>query len=113
MSQLYANENFPLPVVTALRHYGHDVLTIQETGYANQAMTDEAVLRFATIEKRIVLTFNRKHFIQLHQKNQQHAGIIACTYDSDFVALAQRIHQALTLHPEQMDGKLIRIYRPA
>ncbi len=42
MSQLYANENFPLPVVTALRQYGHDVLTIQETGYANQAMTDEA-----------------------------------------------------------------------
>lgn len=30
MARLYANENFPLPVVEALRRLGHDVLTIQE-----------------------------------------------------------------------------------
>ncbi len=112
MAQPSANENFPLPVVNMLRQYGHDVLTIQETGYANQAMTDEAVLLFATTEKRIVLTFNRKHFIHLHQKKYQHAGIVVCTYDPDFVALAQRIHHALELHEEQVYGQLIRIYRP-
>ena len=47
MARLYANENFPLPVVEALRQRGHDVLTIQETGGAGQAMADEAVLAFA------------------------------------------------------------------
>jgi len=32
MARLYANENFPLPVVEALRRLGHDVLTIQHKG---------------------------------------------------------------------------------
>src|SRR6516164_5330908 len=30
--QLYADENFPLPVVEELRRLGHDVLTAQEDG---------------------------------------------------------------------------------
>jgi len=36
MARLYSNENFPLPVVEELRRLGHDVLTIQETGKAEQ-----------------------------------------------------------------------------
>ena len=31
MARLYANENFPLPVVNELRRLGHDVLTTQDT----------------------------------------------------------------------------------
>ena len=34
MMTLYANENFPLPVVAALRALGYDVLTTQEAGNA-------------------------------------------------------------------------------
>jgi len=34
MARLYSNENFPMPVVAELRNFGHDVLTIQETGKA-------------------------------------------------------------------------------
>jgi hypothetical protein len=30
MARLYANENFPHPVVDVLRRLGHDVVTIQE-----------------------------------------------------------------------------------
>ncbi|MCA9995003.1 MAG: DUF5615 family PIN-like protein [Anaerolineales bacterium] len=30
MARLYANENFPFPVVVQLRQLGHDALTIQE-----------------------------------------------------------------------------------
>jgi hypothetical protein len=30
--QLYADENFPLPVVEELRQLGHDVLTAQDDG---------------------------------------------------------------------------------
>jgi hypothetical protein len=112
MPRLYANENFPLPVVEELRRYGHNVLTIQEAGYANQAMSDDAVLAFAATEKRATLTFNRKHFIRLHRERPGHAGIIVCTYDPDFSALAQRIHSALEQH-QQVDGQLIRISRPA
>ena len=32
MAQLYADENFPLPVVDELRRLGHNALTMQESG---------------------------------------------------------------------------------
>jgi hypothetical protein len=89
MAQLYANENFPFPAVIELRQLGHDVLTIQETGKAGQAVSDETVLAFASAEGRAVLTINRKHFINLHRAQSAHAGIIVCTFDSDFVGQAQ------------------------
>ena len=38
MAGLYSNENFPLPVVERLRALGHDVLTLQEAGKADQAL---------------------------------------------------------------------------
>ncbi|MGH8059503.1 MAG: hypothetical protein ACREOH_20080 [Candidatus Entotheonellia bacterium] len=41
-----------------------------------------------------------------------HAGIVGCTFDPDFAALAQRIHTALGAQP-QMTGQLIRVNRPA
>ena len=110
MARLYANENFPLPVVEELRRLGHDVLTIQETGQAGQALSDEAVLASACTQGRMLLTFNRKHFIRLHQQ-QDHCGIIACTVDADFFGLARRTHQALTTY-SQGPKPLIRINRP-
>ncbi len=62
MARLYSNENFPLPVVDRLRALGHDVLTIQATGKADQALPDDKVLEFATAENRALLTLNRRHF---------------------------------------------------
>jgi Domain of unknown function (DUF5615) len=40
--QLYADENFPLPVVEELRRMGHDVLTAQEDG--RQSAPDPDIL---------------------------------------------------------------------
>jgi hypothetical protein len=111
MARLYANENFPLPVVEILRHLGHDVLTTYESGRAGLAIPDDEVLAFASSEKRIVLTINRKHFIRLHGETQNHAGIIVCTFDLDFHALAQRIHSSLNTSLP-LDRQLIRINRP-
>jgi hypothetical protein len=111
MTRLYSNENFPLPAVEELRRLGHDVLTIQETGKANQAMTDEDVLDFANKEKRILLTLNRRHFIKLHNKRHPHAGIFACTFDPDFSALAARIAHVLQQETD-FTRKIVRINRP-
>ncbi len=111
MAKLYSNENFPLPVVEELRRLGHDVLTIQETGNAGQAVPDEDVLAFSTEEKRILLTFNRKHFIRLHRSMPHHAGIIVCTFDTDFVGLAQRVHNAIE-GQSNFSGYLARVNRP-
>ena len=112
MARLYSNENFPLPSVDELRRLGHDVLTIQETGRAGQAMLDPEVLAFAVAEKRALLTLNRRHFIRAHLGSNEHAGIIVCTFDPDFTALARRIHDAVDVQSD-LSGLLIRINRPA
>ncbi len=111
MARLYSNENFPLPVAEELRNLGHDILTIQETGKANQAMTDEEVLAFANKENRILLTLNRRHFIKLHNKRQPHAGIFACTFDPDFSGFAKRIDDAIQ-EGNNFSQKIVRINRP-
>ncbi len=110
MARLYANENFPLPVVNELRRLGHDVLTSQDTGRAEQAVPDEEVLEFAVSQTRAVITLNRKHFVQLHRRESDHSGIIVCTFDRDFIAQAQRIHDATSV--SELAGKLIRVNRP-
>jgi hypothetical protein len=94
MGRLYANENFPVPVVEALRQAGHDVITVSETGKAEQSWPDEDVLEFASQDDRALLTLNRKHFIRLHRQCADHAGIIACTFDPDFTGQAARIDKA-------------------
>ena len=112
MPRLYANENLPLLVVEALRQLGHDVLTTMESGKAGQAIPDEAVLAFATSEHRTLVTLNRKHFIRLHPLQPDHAGIVVCTFDLDYTALAQRVHDALAAEPD-ISGQLIRVNRPS
>ena len=52
MPGLYADENFPLPVVEELRRLGFDVLTMYEDGKANQSLSDEEVLAIATAQQR-------------------------------------------------------------
>jgi predicted nuclease of predicted toxin-antitoxin system len=111
MARLYSNENFPLPVVEELRQFGHDVLTIQEAGVANQEIPDEEVLAFATSRNRAVLTINRKHFLRLHKASSKHAGIVVCTLDLDFKGQARRIHDAIQAY-DSLKGKLLRINRP-
>jgi Domain of unknown function (DUF5615) len=112
MARLYSNENFPLPAVKALRALGHDVLTTSEAGKADQSIPDDEVLAFATNQHRVLVTFNRKHFVRLHNSKGIHAGIIVCTYDANFEALAHRVHEALT-SSKDMDGRLVRINRPS
>jgi len=111
MARIYANENFYRPVVAKLREMGHDVLTSLEAGQANKKVPDENVLQFAISEKRVMLTLNRRHFMRLHRLNPQHFGIIVCTEDADFEALAVRIDEALAQGGE-LENQLVKIYRP-
>lgn len=108
--RFYSNENFDLQVVDHPRELGHDVSTAFEAGNANQRIPDDQVLNFASMEKRILLTFNRKDFFKLHKSGMSHSGIVACTYDSDYLGLAQRIDR-LFKTSESMDNQLFRVYR--
>lgn len=76
MARLYTDEHFPFRVTQHLRTLGHDVLTAQEAGNADQSIPDEAVLTYATAQQRAVLTMNRRHFVRLHRQQPSHCGII-------------------------------------
>ena len=95
-----------------LRRSGHDVLTSLDAGKANVSIPDPEVLAFAASENRILLTHNRRHFLQLHRRRTTaHMGMVLCTFDADFAALAQRIHEAVVVAGDMRDGA-IRVNRP-
>lgn len=111
MARLYADENFPMPVVHELRTMGHDVLTVTESAQAGLSVPDDQVLLHAIAGGRAVLTLNRRHFIKLHALHPGHSGFIACTFDPAFSAQAKRIDAAVRATPS-LKGVLIRINRP-
>jgi len=70
------------------------------------------VLDFAVAEERIVLTFNYNHFKRLHRFFPDHFGIIICTEDRDYQALALRIHQAIESSSGNLEKQLVRVNLP-
>lgn len=112
MARVYANENFPLQVVEALRRLGHDVQTVREAGQDNQRIEDADVLAYAIAQGRAVLTINRRDFKRLHRQQPNHRGIIICTEDADIEGQAQRIHDAVSAL-DTLDGVLVRVNRSA
>jgi hypothetical protein len=111
MAQLYADEDFPYPVVERLRLLGHDVLTAFEAGQANRGVGDEDQLDFATGLSRAILTRNRKDFIRLHRRYVGHSGIVSVTDDADFQGLADRIDEAIAEHTD-LSNLHVRVNRP-
>ncbi len=114
MAALYSNENYPFGIVERLRQLGHDVLTAQEAGNGGRGVPDDEVLRFATEQRRAILTHNRRHFFRLHREvSGQHAGIVACTYDPDDRRQVALINAAIASIGGTLDGQVLRVYRPS
>jgi hypothetical protein len=112
MAELYADEDFPFPVVEGLRQLGHDVVTALEAGQANQGIGDADQLAFATSVGRAILTRNRKDYIPLHRRSAHHAGILSITDDPDFVGQAGRIDAALA-GCSTLANQHVRVNRPS
>jgi hypothetical protein len=111
VAAFYADENFPLQTVEALRRLGHDVQTAFEAGQANRRIPDEGVLEFATQSGRAVLTLNRWEFVALHARAPGHAGIVVCSQDADRQRQAAAIDAAVR-ERTALQGSLIRVTRP-
>ena len=110
MALLYTNENFPQPVVEELRKLGNDVLTTHDAGHSNAGVSDSDVVKYATAMGRVVVTLNRRDFIKIHRSDGKHAGIVVCTVDRDYVALAARIDQALSCR-QSITNELVSVVR--
>ncbi len=109
MPTFYADEDFPGPVVRALRALGYDVLTVPQDG--RSGVDDATVLARAVELGRAVLTKNRGDFHKLHATAPNHCGIVTITDDPDRAALADRIHAAVSAHAD-LAGQLVRVVKP-
>ena len=112
MVRLYADGNFPLPVVEELCDTGNNVLKIQEDGRANQILPDEVALSVTKEFTRAVLPLNRKHFARLHFESSPQSGIVLCSFGPVLSGQARHIHEAVT-NQAPLEGELKRVNRRA
>ena len=68
-------------LVRLLEAAGHQVTTPWQAGITGRE--DEAHLRYAAANGMVLLTKNPDDFLELHQKNSQHAGILLVYQDND------------------------------
>lgn len=112
MARLFADENFPQPVVEILRDLGHDIESVLSIGLAGIGTPDRKVLDIAIAEKRCVLTFDRQDYRRLHRRKPSHYRILVVSFDPVFEALASRIDLELR-STANLEGKFVRVYRPS
>jgi hypothetical protein len=85
----YLDQHVYSAVVGELRKHGIDVLTAQDAGRC--ALPDPDQLAFATVEERIMVTFD-PDYLALHNAGVKHAGIAWCPATKHSVgALAQML----------------------
>ncbi|BAY90728.1 MULTISPECIES: DUF5615 family PIN-like protein [Nostocales] len=109
--QFYSNENFPIAMVNLLRAEGYNVLTSYETGQANQGISDDVVLQYATKMGRILITENRQDFIDLHRIVSNHAGIIIFKSDRDYAGKVKAIIDFLNEDSRTLENRLLRVMK--
>lgn len=62
-------------LVNLLKKAGHNVITVQDVNLMGKP--DSVVLDYARENKRVLLTRNCDDFLNLHQINSTHSGILA------------------------------------
>jgi len=109
--RLYVDEDASdADLVAALRSRHVDVVTAVDAGL--KEATDEAQLRCAATERRVLYTFNAKHFCALHGRlvtdGEFHAGIIIGTQQRYTVGgqLRRLLKLLAAFKPEQMVNRI-------
>jgi len=96
-ASLYLDEDVPVLLASLLRSHGFDVETAVEAGML--ACSDEDHLEYATQNKRVLVTHNRRHFEQLQhtrlETNRRHYGIVLARRRPTEYELAKRLYRLL------------------
>jgi predicted nuclease of predicted toxin-antitoxin system len=80
--QIYLDDcAYAKELVRLLETAGHQVTTPQQAGITGRE--DEAHFRYAAENGLVLLTKNPDDFVELHQRNSQHAGILLVYQDND------------------------------
>jgi len=115
MTRLFTDEHFPDKIVHQLRLLGHNVQRVRDLCERKEGdgFSDEIVLRHALRTKRVTVTYNVAHFLNLHERFPWHQGIIDCSTSRKQESprsVAKRI-DAILRERRRMKGAFIRLYR--
>lgn len=76
--KLYFDENVPEAIAAAVRLRGYDVTTVKDAG--RRSLSDLDQLRYASMQNRVLFTFNAVDFLKLHEEfiatGRRHGGIL-------------------------------------
>lgn len=106
--KIYLDEDVPSSFAHALINRGVDVVTTQQA--KNFRQSDENQLVYATTEKRVIFTHNKRDFILLHneylQSGKEHAGIIASDQLPTGVLLKRFMKLCFSLKSSDMKNRI-------
>ncbi len=97
--RLYTDEHISGRLARALERRGYDAVSCAEAGRADQGISDEAQLVYASQNSRAILTSNHIDFLRLDaawkRDGRQHAGIILSMEVQDIGELLRRVERHL------------------
>jgi hypothetical protein len=112
MARFYLDEDLA-NFVAPLRDYGHDVLDARQSG-ANR--TDAWHLQRASVEERLLVTFNERDFRYLHRLwtslrafavlHSDHAGILTATAQLEPTTWLPALQRLIGAEPE-LTGRML------
>jgi len=112
----YLDENLSPRVAEILRARGVDVISAHEVG--NTQLDDRSQLRYATNERRAIVTCDIADFTELAGEfiaaNIEHAGIVlvTSTFGTDeFAAIADAVEQVAHEYPGGLAGAVVYLRR--
>jgi predicted nuclease of predicted toxin-antitoxin system len=100
--KLLVDVSVGMSVVSCLREYGHDVLSVQEVdSYAS----DERVLEMAVDQARIVVTMDKDFGELVYKSGRRHRGVLLLRLeDQDRKAKVKIALRIVETHGEQLEG---------
>lgn len=103
---LFTDEMINPRLAGTLTRLGYDVESCQWAGRANQHISDEDQLRYATTQGRAILTFNMGDFERLDRRWKAlglvHGGIVVSPQITRFAELLRRVQLHLDTVPDNL-----------
>ncbi len=107
--KLYFDENVPEAIATAVRLRGYDVTTVRDA--ERKAFSDLDQLRYASLQKRVLFTFNVADFVKLHDEftatGRHHSGILLSKQLPIGIVVKRLLKLLSRLHVEEIENNII------
>lgn len=107
--KLYFDENVPEAIAAAVRLRGYDVTTVGDA--ERRAASDLDQLRYASLQKRVLFTFNVADFFKLHDDfvatSRHHSGILLSKQLPVGIVVKRLLKLLSRLHVDEIENNII------